>query len=80
VLGVFPAGEVAAFTPRTRQIADPAWRTTVAGLISRGKEPVVPIYFDCKKIECSSSRRIDPSADCATVWLAHEYMKSVAHV
>lgn len=46
VMGVFPAGEVASLDWRTRQIADPAWNTTIAGIIRRAKCPVLPIFFE----------------------------------
>ncbi|HVT90587.1 MAG TPA: GNAT family N-acyltransferase [Tepidisphaeraceae bacterium] len=46
VLAVFPAGEVASFKLRTRQIVDPPWNTTVARIIQKCRCPVLPIYFD----------------------------------
>ena len=45
-LAVFPAGEVAHFDLKQRQVVEPPWSTTVAGLIRRCGAPVVPVYFD----------------------------------
>lgn len=45
-LAVFPAGEVAHFDLKQRQVVEPPWSTTVAGLVRRSGAPVVPVYFD----------------------------------
>jgi putative hemolysin len=46
VLAVFPAGEVASFDWRSRQIIDPTWSSTVARLIRRARCPVLPVFFE----------------------------------
>ncbi len=44
-LGVFPAGEVSAFSLKTRRIADKPWSPTVGGIIRAANCPVLPLYF-----------------------------------
>lgn len=45
LLGVFPAGEVAALNLKRRRIMDPEWSPTVARIIRRTGAPVVPVHF-----------------------------------
>ncbi len=45
-LGVFPSGTVSHFHPRNRRVTDPAWSSTVAGLVRRSGATVVPVYFE----------------------------------
>lgn len=45
VLAVFPSGEVSHLDLSRRQVRDPVWSETVAGIIRRAKAPVAPIYF-----------------------------------
>ncbi|MCG6967547.1 MAG: lysophospholipid acyltransferase family protein [Chromatiaceae bacterium] len=45
VLVVFPAGDVARFSPKRRAVVDPPWRATVGGLIRMTGAPVMPVYF-----------------------------------
>lgn len=73
VLGVFPAGEVASFNLQSREIADPQWSTTIAGIIRRCKCPVLPIFFDGRNsMLFQMAGLIHPRL--RTVLLAHEYM------
>lgn len=46
LLGVFPAGEVAAWNPARHGVVDPEWNPSVAALIRRTGAAVVPVYFD----------------------------------
>jgi putative hemolysin len=46
VLAVFPAGEVAHLNLRTREIADPDWSETIAGIIRLTESPVLPVFFE----------------------------------
>lgn len=46
VLGVFPAGEVSAFSLRRGCVTDPPWSDSIARLVMQTKATVVPIYFD----------------------------------
>lgn len=45
VLALFPAGEVSSFDLNSRQIIDPPWTTTIAGIIRRCQCPVLPLFF-----------------------------------
>jgi putative hemolysin len=45
LLAVFPAGEVAHWQWRQRQIADPSWQESVAWLIRKSRAAVVPVYI-----------------------------------
>ena len=45
VLGIFPAGTVAHFDPRTGLIRDPEWAESIATIIKLTRAPVLPIYF-----------------------------------
>ncbi len=45
VLGLFPAGAVSHFQPRTGQIEDPPWSLHLARLVRLAGVPVVPVYF-----------------------------------
>lgn len=45
VLGVFPAGEVAHRTWRTRCITDPPWNPAAARIIQRTGATVLPVFF-----------------------------------
>lgn len=45
-LAVFPAGEVAHLDLRQRQVVEPPWSPTIAGLIRRSGASVVPVFFD----------------------------------
>ncbi len=45
LLGVFPAGKVAALDLKRRRITDPEWSPTVARIIRRTGAPVVPVHF-----------------------------------
>lgn len=45
MLGVFPAGEVAALDLRQRRVAEPAWSPTVARMARVAKASVLPIHF-----------------------------------
>lgn len=44
-LGIFPAGEVSTFQPKTRTISDRAWQKPALKLIQKAGVPVVPVYF-----------------------------------
>lgn len=46
VLAVFPAGEVSSFNLRQREICDPVWNTTIAGIIRRTRSAALPVYFN----------------------------------
>lgn len=46
LLGVFPSGEVAHLDVRRREVTDPRWSKTIAGLVRKTGAPVVPVYFD----------------------------------
>lgn len=46
VLGVFPAGEVAHYSPATRSIREGEWNHAVARLVRRTGAAVAPVYFD----------------------------------
>lgn len=45
VLAVFPAGTVSHIHVRQRQITDPVWSKSIAGIIRRTDACVIPIYF-----------------------------------
>lgn len=45
-LAIFPAGEVAHLDLRQRQVVEPPWSPTIAGLIRRSGASVVPIFFE----------------------------------
>lgn len=45
-LAVFPAGEVAHLDLSQRQVIEPPWSRSVAGMVRRSDAPVVPVYFD----------------------------------
>jgi len=45
MLVVFPAGEVSHFDP-LRGAVDPAWNTSIAGLVRKTGAPVIPVHFD----------------------------------
>lgn len=45
VLAVFPAGEVASFSLKTRKVVDPAWSRHVAGIIRHSRAGVLPVFF-----------------------------------
>jgi putative hemolysin len=45
-LGVFPAGEVAHFDPRTRRVEDPPWSPAIARIARRVGCPVIPVHFE----------------------------------
>lgn len=73
VLGVFPSGEVASLDRRSRQITEPAWSTTIAGLIRRCECPVLPIFFEGRNsMLFQAAGLLHPRL--RTVLLAHEYM------
>lgn len=44
-LGIFPAGEVSSFQPKTRTITDRAWQRPTIKLIEKAGVPVIPIHF-----------------------------------
>ena len=46
ILGIFPAGGVSHIHLTKREITDPEWSETVAGIIRSGKAGVLPVYFD----------------------------------
>ncbi len=46
MLGIFPAGGVSHIHLRKREITDPEWSETVAGIVRSGKASVLPVYFD----------------------------------
>ena len=46
VLGIFPAGEVSHIHVQQREITDPSWNHTLAGLALRTKAAVIPMFFD----------------------------------
>jgi putative hemolysin len=45
VLVVFPAGDVARWSPRKRTVVEQPWQATIGGLIRMTRAPVVPVYF-----------------------------------
>ena len=45
-LGVFPAGEVAAYQLRTRRIEEGAWSGAIAAIAERSGAMVVPVFFE----------------------------------
>lgn len=45
VLVIFPAGEVSHLNLRRREVADPPWTLTLAGLVRRSGAPVLPVFF-----------------------------------
>lgn len=45
-LGVFPAGEVSHVHILKKEISDPEWNDTVAGIIKKTGASVIPVYFD----------------------------------
>jgi putative hemolysin len=45
VLAVFPAGEVASFKIKTREVADPTWSRHVAGIIRHARAAALPVFF-----------------------------------
>lgn len=44
-LGIFPAGEVSTFQPKTRTISDHVWQRSAIKLIEKAEVPIIPIYF-----------------------------------
>lgn len=44
-LGMFPAGEVSTFQPKTRTISDHVWQRSAIKLIEKADVPVIPVYF-----------------------------------
>ncbi len=44
-LGIFPAGEVSAYTSDTSIITDRQWQNSAVRLIKKAQVPVIPIYF-----------------------------------
>ncbi len=44
-LGIFPAGEVSAYTSDTSIITDRQWQNSAIRLIKKAQVPVIPIYF-----------------------------------
>ncbi len=44
-LGLFPAGEVSTFQPKSRTITDRAWQSQAIKLIEKAGVPVIPIHF-----------------------------------
>jgi len=46
VLGVFPAGEVSAFSLRRGCVTDSLWSDSIARLVMQTKAAVLPVYFD----------------------------------
>ncbi|MBN1593417.1 MAG: lysophospholipid acyltransferase family protein [Candidatus Coatesbacteria bacterium] len=45
MLGVFPAGEVAHATLKSRKIVDPKWNESIGRIIRKTETPVIPVYF-----------------------------------
>jgi putative hemolysin len=45
MLLTFPAGEVAHLQPPSFRVADPAWKSSVAGIIRLGRAAVLPVFF-----------------------------------
>ncbi len=45
LLGIFPSGEVSHFSLRNREVTDPHWSRTIAGIIRKSGAKVVPLYF-----------------------------------
>ncbi|MBI5764796.1 MAG: lysophospholipid acyltransferase family protein [Planctomycetes bacterium] len=46
VLGLFPAGEVSAFSLRRGCVTDPQWSDSLARLVMHTKATVLPVYFE----------------------------------
>lgn len=46
LLGIFPAGEVAHYSPQTRNVEECAWNSSVARLVVSGGATIVPVWFD----------------------------------
>ncbi|OPY77837.1 MAG: hypothetical protein A4E64_00979 [Syntrophorhabdus sp. PtaU1.Bin058] len=46
MLGIFPAGGVSHIHLTKREITDPEWSETVAGIVRSGRAGVLPVYFD----------------------------------
>lgn len=46
MVAVFPAGEVSHFNIQSREITDPQWSSTVAGLIRKTGASVLPVFFE----------------------------------
>jgi len=46
VLGLFPAGEVSAFSLRRGCVTDPPWNDSIARLVKTTQATVLPVYFD----------------------------------
>ncbi|MCI4667609.1 MAG: lysophospholipid acyltransferase family protein [Bacteroidia bacterium] len=44
-LGIFPAGEVSTFQPKSRTVSDREWQIPAIKLIQLADVPVIPIYF-----------------------------------
>lgn len=44
-LGLFPAGEVSTFQPKSRTVSDREWQIPAIKLIQLAEVPVIPIYF-----------------------------------
>lgn len=45
-LAIFPAGQVAHFDLTQRQVVEPPWSPTIAGLIRRSGASVLPVFFN----------------------------------
>ena len=46
MLGLFPAGEVSHIHVLKKEISDPEWNDTIAGIIRKTGASVIPVYFD----------------------------------
>ncbi len=44
-LGIFPAGEVSAYQPESKNIADKQWQPSILKFIKKAEVPVIPIHF-----------------------------------
>ncbi len=44
-IGIFPAGEVSSYNPKTQKVADKQWSPVVGKLIQKAEIPVIPVYF-----------------------------------
>ncbi len=55
LLGIFPAGEVSHLTWRHREVTDPVWSRTVAGLIRKARADVVPVFLPATMAFSSNS-------------------------
>jgi putative hemolysin len=45
-VGLFPAGEVSSFQPKTRTITDRVWQRPAIKLIEKAGVPVIPVHFE----------------------------------